>query len=392
MVPRLIRPLRVLLLAWVIVISGLALAEAASDHTDFAKDVVGGWVRSKTLRHMDGRLSKEEAGDFAKKLSGIVDVFRALPALNPPRGAQVRSSLMVSPPSAVSLEPAQPLPAKVVVGLRAYVRSRSSGEVWQSRREAPIEVSVNSLPLGLPYAEDSLGPMYLEPPVVGQLAGSPIYDGGTIVMTKITRPMFLPVTRERFLLSQIAAARQGLSDYEGERAHGTPEGSWTEEKEEAIRVFEKSLRGISKRDPTHADELRKDFLARLDVTESAKRQEGAYYKLDTQAGVESFSKRIKSLEAELAALSVDERQAPAYLGGPSDRPSLLSDAGPEARRLVVPNPEFFDRSAPRTSLQTLTITSPQLNQRRYFRALLRLRATVREQLDYQQLQNLLHAG
>ncbi len=391
MAPLPLRPLRTLILACA---AGLCAATpaAASEQPEFAKDIVGGWVRSKTLHQADARLSKEDAGEFVQKLSGIVNVFRALPALNPPRGVQVRSSLTIPPHAPAVAQSDHPLPARVVVGLRAYVRSRSSGEVWQSRREAPIEVSVNSLPLGLPYAEDSSGHMYLEPPVVGQLAGSPIYDGGMVVMTKITRPMFLPVTRERFLLSQIAAARQGLSDYEGERAHGTPEGSWAEEKEEAIRVFEKSLRGLSKRDPAHADELRKDFLTRLDVTETVKRQEGAYYKLDTQAGVESFSKRIKSLEAELAALSVEERHAPAYLGGPSDRPSLLSDAGPEARRLVVPNPDFFDRSAPRTSLQTLAIASPQLNQRRYFRALLRLRATVREQLDYQQLQNLLHAG
>lgn len=386
------RPLLSLMLGLGLLLGAVPQTIAAADTTDFARDVVGGWVRAKTLHLADARLSREEAANFGKKLQGIVDVFRALPSLNPPRGFQVRSSFLASPQGPVPTETDQPLAAKVIVALRAYVRNRTSGEVWQSRREAPIEVAVNSLPLGIPYAEDSAGPMYLEPVVVGELAGASLYDTGAVLLTRISRPMFLPVTQERYLLSQIDAARQGLSDYQGARAHGTPEGTWAEEKEEAIRIFEKSLRNTAKRDPAHADELRADFLSRLDVTESVKRQEGAYYQIDTQAGVESFTKRIHHLEQELASLSDDERKAPAYLGGPTDRASLLSGAGGDARRLVVPNPEFFDHSVPRTSLQTLAISAPQLNQRRFFRALLRLRAAIREQLDYQRLQSLLEAS
>lgn len=372
--------------------SGLPDAFAAANQPDFARDVVGGWVRAKTLRIGDSRLSTEEASVLGDKLHRIVDVFRALPSLNPPKGVQVRSSLLATSPAAVSSETASPASAKVIVALRAYARNRTTGEVWQSRREAPIVVAVNLLPLGLPYAEDSAGPMYLEPAVVGELAGASVYDTGVVLLTKISRPMYLPVTQERFLLSQIEAARQGLGDYQGTRAHGAPEGSWADEKEEALRVFEKSLRGIAKRDPAHADELRADFLARLDVTESVKRQEGVYYKLDTQAGVESFTKRIRSLEQELAALSADERRAPAYIGGATERASLLSMAVEGAHRLVVPNPEFFDQTLPRTSLQTLAISAPELNRRRFFRALLRLRSAIREQLDYQQLRSLLEAS
>lgn len=365
---------------------------ASADPLDFARDVAGGWVRSKTLHRGAVQLSPEEATDFGRKLQTIVDVFRAHPSLNAPKGFHVRSSLMVAPQTQVSPDPDQPLTAKVVVALRAYVRNRATGDVWRSRREAPVEVAVNTLPLGLPYAEDQQGPMYLEPSVVGELGGASVYEGGAVLLTKIARPMFLPVSQERFLLSQIQAARQGLADYEGARAHGTPEGAWTDEKEEAIRIFERSLRSIAKRDPAHADELRKDFLSRLDVTESVKRQEGASYQIDTRAGVESFTSRIQRLEQELASLPPEARSAPAYIGGPSDRASLLSEPGPHARRLVMPNPAFFDRGLARTSLQTLSISAPQLNQRRFFRALLRIRAAIREQLDYQRLQNLLEAS
>lgn len=372
--------------------SGLPDAFAATDQPDFAREVVGGWVRAKTLRIGDSRLSTEEASALGDKLHRIVDVFRALPLLNPPKGVQVRSSLLATSPAAVSSETASPASAKVIVALRAYVRNRTTGEVRQSRREAPIEVAVNLLPLGLPYSGDSDGPMYLEPVVVGQIAGASVYDTGVVLLTKISRPMYLPVAQERFLLSQIEAARQGLSDYQGARAHGAPDGTWADEKEEAIRVFEKSLRGIAKRDPAHADELRADFLAHLDVTESVKRQEGISYTFDTQAGAESFTKRIRSLEQELAALSADERRAPAYIGGATERASLLSMAVADTHRLVVPNPEFFDRTLPRTSLQTLAISAPELDRRRFFRALLRLRASIREQLDYQQLRSLLEAG
>ncbi len=370
----------------------LSHAAAAADPVDFARNVAGGWARAKTLQRGTVQLSPEEASEFGRKLQSIVDVFRAHPSLNPPKGIHVRSSLMVAPPPLLAPDLDQPLAAKVIVGLRAYVRNRTTGDVWQSRREAPVEVSVNTLPLGLPYAEDREGPMYLEPTVVGELAGASVYEGGAVLVTRIVRPMFLPVTQERFLLSQIEAARQGLSDYQGARAHGTPEGTWAEEKDEAIRVFEKSLRSVAKRDPAHADELRKDFLARLDATTLVKQQEGASYHIDTQAGVESFTKRIQRLEQELAALSPEARQAPAYLGGPTDRASLLSEPGSESRRLVTPNPGYFDRGLGRTSLQTLFISAPQLNQRRFFRALLRIRAAVRDQLDYPRLQTLLEAS
>jgi hypothetical protein len=374
---------------WLLVASP---ASAATDRPDFARDVVGGWVRAKSIQPGPMSLSREEAGSLSKKLQGIVEVFQALPSLNPPRGIHVRSSLQAALPAPLPAASDQPVTAKVIVALRAYVRDRETGTVWQSRREAPIEVAVNALPLGVPYAEDADGPMYLEPVVVGQLGGSSVYEGGVVHVTKIPRPLFLPVTQERFLLSQIAAAREGLRDYEGARAHGTPEGTWAEEKEEAIRVFEKSLRGVAKRDPAHAEELRADFLTRLNATESVKRQEGTYYHIDTQAGLESFTKRIRGLEQELASLSAEERTASAHIGGPTARASLLSDAGPEARRLVVPNPAFFDRSLGRTSLQSLSISVPQVNQRRFFRALLRIRSAIRDQLDYQQLQNLLEAS
>ena len=365
---------------------------ASADPVDFARDVTGGWVRSKTLHRGPVQLTPDETSDFGKKLQGIVDVFRAHPSLNHPKGFHVRSSMAVAAHAPGAPEPDQLLTAKVVVALRAYVRNRTTGDVWQSRREATVEVAVNTLPLGLPYAEDQNGPMYLEPVVVGELAGASVYEGGAVLLTRITRPMFLPVTKERYLRSQIEAARQGLSDYEGARAHGAPEGSWADEKDEAIRVFEKSLRGVVKRDPAHADELRKDFLARLDATESAKQQEGAYYRVDTQAGIESFAKRIQRLEQELASLSPDARQAPAYIGRATDRPSLLAEPGPDARRLVTPNPDYFDRGLGRTSLQTLSISAPQLNQRRFFRSLLRIRATVRDQLDYPKLQTLVEAS
>jgi len=65
---------------------------------------------------------------------------------------------------------------------------------------------------------------------------------------------------------------------------------------------------------------------------------------------------LKSPVGELASLSEAKRAAPAHVGGAGPRPSGLSSAfDRKSQALLACNPEFYDRTLPRTSLQIAVI-------------------------------------
>jgi hypothetical protein len=66
------------------------------------------------------------------------------------------------------------------------------------------------------------GKFYLEPRLVGTVAGMPSYqaqfmEDGTVAATKITRPLFVPITQERASERRIREADKDLADIEAKR-------------------------------------------------------------------------------------------------------------------------------------------------------------------------------
>jgi hypothetical protein len=66
---------------------------------------------------------------------------------------------------------------------------------------------------------------------------------------------------------------------------------------------------------------------------------------------------IRTIEAYLASLTPAQRRADAYYGHEVKYGYTIPSPGPKDRRIVMLNPDCFDRSAPRMALQMLAIFS-----------------------------------
>jgi hypothetical protein len=67
---------------------------------------------------------------------------------------------------------------------------------------------------------------------------------------------------------------------------------------------------------------------------------------------------LESLRAELARMTPAERASPAWydkLAEGPDASGLVAPHAPSAVELVTTNPDFFDRSRPRTDLQVISV-------------------------------------
>jgi hypothetical protein len=76
----------------------------------------------------------------------------------------------------------------------------------------------------------------------------------------------------------------------------------------------------------------------------------------TGAPVNPMRQQAASLRQELAGLSPSARASQAYWGGMNSTLSgLVAEGSPNSRPLVAVNPDFLDRSLPRTAMQILTV-------------------------------------
>jgi len=231
-----------------------------------------------------------------------------------------------------------------------------------------FEVAINSLRCifeddGRPFMEDAQGGMYFAPVVVGKRFGFPQYHAGCIVMTRRNAPLFLPVPRERVLRKLIA------------------------DQKESGKAIEEMLGAYRKLGRT-------DDVRMLEANDAPRRN------------------RVRYLEQMLAAMTPAERAKPAYLNLRYPSVDSVNVFGsPEAndpmvQLLVTANPDFYDRTLPRTAIQTITSTFGCWQQKNYsnpnalqatcdvenepfFRSYAQLFKSIRDQLDWAALTALL---
>ena len=64
---------------------------------------------------------------------------------------------------------------------------------------------------------------------------------------------------------------------------------------------------------------------------------------------------VGDLQAQLAAMSPAERASQAWVAVPGAISPLVPEGTKGARRVVVVNPDYFDRDRPRTDVQLVTV-------------------------------------
>jgi hypothetical protein len=212
--------------------------------------------------------------------------------------------------------------------------------------------------LAQPIAEDAEGPIFVAPERVGEVAGAPVYSSGRprdclIVFQAHDRPVWVPVSRGRYLEALVAGVREEIasadSAYREARAEAAADGP-DGELEEAIR----QLRAI---DPKAAEELERRA---AEMKREMERLRPDMEKEAGKAGAEmgkGLLEQVGKIEAELAAMGPAERASPAYVAGiDGSRISLLSSPGAEgSRALVAPNTRYFDAEAPFGQVQLVVV-------------------------------------
>lgn len=311
-------------------------------------------------------LTAVEARLMNEQLRRLAAVFARLRVLNPPMGFEVHPRAHFGP---YRWEPSRrpgPAPGYVMMPFYGYfnVCNPDCHVVLGTAAEplVVIIVSANSIGSiewrGKPGWQDDQGPMFLEPRLIGHVAGFPKYDDEFVVLTRIERPLWIPVSQERFIRNAIGTWKKHQADVEP-AAKLSPYQQWLREKDTRARESEKAYQDLRKVDSKAAETYRAQMAkTEEEVTERLK-AEDAKYQAAAAGGIATVARQVAALEAELASLSPAARTSPAhYLGshGAGARPSELADAGRDgARRVVMPNPDFFDSRRSKTSFQLLAV-------------------------------------
>jgi hypothetical protein len=154
------------------------------------------------------------------------------------------------------------------------------------------------------WQEDEQGAMYFEPPRQPDVKGFPYYGKGLAVVTRSERPIFLPAPLERTMRLVIATNKKGI---EGMNAP------------QQQRIVERTKACIAK------------------------------------------------LEQELASMSPADRSGPTYLattrvpGRDAACDPFSSASDKNARRIIIENPDFYDRTRPPSDIQVVFVNLAGFN-------------------------------
>ena len=158
--------------------------------------------------------------------------------------------------------------------------------------------------VGEKWQEDDKGAMYWEPSRTGEIQGYPLYAPGIAVITRNERPIFRPVSRERAMRFMVSKNTKDVAELT---------------------------------QPAQANQVKR------------------------------LRACIARMEQELSALSPEERALPAYLattrvvGHDAACDPFSTAADPKARRIVAENPDFYDRTLPRSAIQVVLMNLSMFN-------------------------------
>jgi hypothetical protein len=145
----------------------------------------------------------------------------------------------------------------------------------------------------------------------GEFQGHPIYDKQCVIIGRRSEPPFIPLTREQFVQLRIATLKERL------------------------------------------DSLKKKFSGQSLAPAIQAPLESAYQLLDEQ---------IRQQEQQLAAMDAAERSAPAAVSNLNEEGTLVGADEEGAFLLSIPNPAFYDRSLPASTVQSIAVYLPFLQE------------------------------
>ena len=394
---------RVRITVQVVLIAGCLVGGLAAQ-TRYVPDKVGKW----TLRPPEYaagkdqyRLSSVEKSRFEAKIGALISTIQQSKVFNPPMGIEPQvvaryyaDAFPADDPELCENQPCVRHPPGFYFYIFPwfYVLTEPKDKfghldyhaplVVGLVREVPQEVwvAVNNLTqtLGdMPWAAPRRLPdgrqiRYMPRETATRVGGFPVYEnhlGDHLVLTKRDRAPWMPVTREQFVSALIRERERLIAPRAEEKKRMPPPcgdayKEWMSGGEERRQTTESAYQTLKKTDPAAAEQFRAR-MEKLEADMLAQLKEGqarceAEQKQAAQRPPEQVApdRVLESLRAELAGMTPAERVASASydkLAEGPDASGLVAPYAPRAVELVTTNPDFLDRSRPRTDLQVISV-------------------------------------
>lgn len=293
-----------------------------------------------------------------KLLTQLAQPFKLLDVLKPPFGVEVRPHRNIGQ----RLQMGEP-----VVGAKLLIQIFHPTYKEAGESSAGVKLFVNNLfPLfygiGGGGIKDDAGPMFFKPVHVGKLGGANVYWSGRprdclVVYRAHQKPLWKPVSRERYLRAQIQTLEGNIEDARRKFMAEQQAQAAKLNNSQDMAQQEELLRQMQAINPEAAKQMEEQ----LALSRQMMQQQLPKLQNEVEVQFERMSKmlepEINKFRAELASMTPAERASPAYLAGVhGSKATLLSqpdDVG--ARQLVAPATDYFTVDDNYSSAQLLVI-------------------------------------
>jgi hypothetical protein len=316
----------------------------------------------------EARLTEAQMRDLSAVLGRISNVFRSAPALDPPIGFHPRFSFQSGYRWEQESVPGRdPIPLWADLALfriNPDCPDCPIGEGEEAR--ANIEIWMNDIEALFSTGEvmQDGRKMYVVPRTESTEHGFPVYEGGLVVITRRDAPLGLPVSREQYLRNWIDKSRAESAAGKERIESASPEAM--EEKVGRMHAdVEQAIAKMEEIDPAAAAKMREELARSEAETPAAMEEQKPALEQARAQGMSQYDGLITSVEKELAAMTPEQRRSPARVLGSTGAGSAMSDAAglviseTEGNPVLFLNPDFFDRSLPRTTIQLIVLRSVQ---------------------------------
>jgi hypothetical protein len=299
---------------------GLAAWPIQAQTYPFALDKPGKWNPAPPVKpQIAPGATPEDQAAAAAWSNQLFDILHRMPLLASPVGIEVApaaSAGLDNVDHLAGLNRPLVLVGTAVVSLNPYEKMPQGVLANSQDAAASIRIAVNDLsalnPGGLDdFFRDDQGRFYsTSKESTGTSHGFPLY-GETLLMTRNKVPVFIPVSRGRYVKAKIAQMEKRVADAQARRsklAGNSAAASVMPQLNEAI------------------------------------------------AGQQRY---VDALKAQYAAMSGAERDGPAVVssdGGATNLPEFAAPDDADGTHILYINPALVDKNLPRTAVQILTVT------------------------------------
>lgn len=316
------------------------------------------------------RLSRQEDAAFNRNLQAVLDIILDQSFLKPPRGTELRGWLRNWHSPLCRKDPCRGVPVNGQGIIFFHFLFDSKGKA------VPIIVTDNEIDFSINDPQAAIGSNSLgitdsqgrkitrQIPRVGEINGAAYFQDGNselLVLARSERPWWLPVSREEVLKAMIRQQEEEIARLGpiSETPYGDIYRKWLAEKPQRQKNAQETYREIKKSNPALAEQIRQqNEKLEADMTERFRRDNEK-----EAAGGPTVKKpvildqRLARHREVLAGMGPEERAAPARFMRHEDplEPELAPFHSLEGVPLIVVNPDFLDKSLPRTAIQLITM-------------------------------------